>query len=255
MITLGCDIGSLFAKAVLLDGERLRASQVIATTGTIAELVPGLIEATLQQAGIERDALEGIAATGRGGELVEAADFAEEEMLCVGVAVRQLLPPVGRVVEIGGQSISALQLDQEGDLLDFVRNDKCASGSGRFLEVMSEALGVPMSELDAHAARASREAPLSSQCGVFVESEVITHLNAGEAPENVAAGLCDAVARIVVSQAKRVSEEGPFTLTGGVARLRGVTERVYRRLGGDYRPFPADPQLAAALGAALLAAE
>ena len=255
MITVGCDIGSLFSKAVVLRDGRLLARHTIGTTGTIADLVPGLVASALLHAGIVQEDVDGIAATGRGGELVEAAEFVEEEMVCVGVAVRHLLPDVERAVEIGGQSITAMILDPDGDVVDFIRNDTCASATGRFLEVLSDAMGVPIAELDAHAALASREAPLSSQCGVFVESEVITHLNAGEPPPNVSAGLCDAVARIVVSQAKRVDEAGPFTLTGGVARVQGVVQRVHARLGGSYRPFPADPQLAAALGAALLAAE
>jgi predicted CoA-substrate-specific enzyme activase len=255
MITLGCDVGSLFTKAVLLRGGELAASAIIETTGTIAAELPGFIEAVLARGQVARAQVEAIAATGRGGSLVGEADFVEEEMACVGVAVRHLMGEVDRVVEIGGQSISAMLLDPDGDLLDFVRNDKCASGSGRFLEVMSGALGIPIGELDAHAARASRDTPLSSQCGVFVESEVITHLNAGEDPADIAAGLCDAVARIIVSQAKRLSERAPYTLTGGVARIQGVVRRVQRRLSGEYRAFPQDPSLAAALGAALLAAE
>lgn len=255
MITLGCDVGSLFTKAVLLRDGALAASAVVATTGTIAADLPGFVEALLARGELARDQVEVVAATGRGGPLVDGADFVEEEMACVGVAVRHLMRDVERVVEIGGQSISAMLLDPDGDLLDFVRNDKCASGSGRFLEVMSEALGIPIDELDAHAARAGRDTPLSSQCGVFVESEVITHLNAGEDPADIAAGLCDAVARIIVSQAKRLGEQAPYTLTGGVARIQGVVQRVQRRLSADYRAFPEDPALAAALGAALLAAE
>jgi len=160
---------------------------------------------------------------------------------------------VDRVVEIGGQSISAMLLDPDGDLLDFVRNDKCASGSGRFLEVMSDALGIPIGELDEHAARASRDTPLSSQCGVFVESEVITHVNNGERPEDIAAGLCDAVARIVTSQARRFGTANRYTFTGGVAKVKTVVDLIRKRLDGEYQPFPHDTHLAAAIGAALLA--
>lgn len=255
MITLGCDVGSLFAKAVVLDGQTVRAARVVETTGTIARTVGTLLEGVLDEAGVDRQALEGIAATGRGRELVPDTDFVEEEMVCVGVAVRQHLPEVERVLEVGGQSITALLLDPDGDVVDFLRNDKCASGSGRFLEVMSHAMGIPIAELDGVAARSTREVRLSSQCGVFVESEVITHLNAGADPADVARGLCDAVARIIVPQARRLTAQGPFTLTGGVARIRTVVELVHRHLGGTYQPFPLDPQLAAAYGAALCAAE
>jgi predicted CoA-substrate-specific enzyme activase len=265
LITVGCDIGSLFSKAVVLEADRpggagrLLASRTVETTGTIAARIPELIAGVLEQAGADPGAVDTVAATGRGAALVEIAEFTEEEMVCVGVAARSRLPEVDRVVEIGGQSITALRIDAEGDVLDFIRNDKCASGSGRFLEVMSEAIGVPIAELDRHASRATRTTELSAQCGVFVESEVITHLNAGEAPANIGAGLCDSVARIVVSQIKRLGAPAPgagFTLTGGVARLRTVVDRIWERVPELVLvPFPLDPQLAAALGAALLAAE
>jgi predicted CoA-substrate-specific enzyme activase len=184
-------------------------------------------------------------------------DFEEETMSCVGVAVRQHLTEVTLVLDVGGQSITSMLLDREGDVVNFMRNDKCASGSGRFLEVMSQALGIPITELDQSAARAARPAPISSQCGVFVESEVITHLNAGIDPAEISAGLCDSVARIVVSQARRFAGDDKiaYSLTGGVARVQSVVDLICQRLEGTYNPFPLDPQLAAAYGAALLAAE
>jgi predicted CoA-substrate-specific enzyme activase len=265
MITVGCDIGSLFSKAVVLEvdepgGEgRLLASRIVETTGTMAERIPGLLAGALERAGADPGSVDTVAATGRGAELVEAAEFTEEEMVCVGVAVRSRLRQVDRVVEIGGQSITAIRIDAEGDVLDFIRNDKCASGSGRFLEVMSEAVGIPIAELDRRAAGATRTTELSAQCGVFVESEVITHVNAGEDPANIGAGLCDSVARIVVSQIKRLAVPAPgasFTLTGGVARIQAVVERIRERVPElTHVPFPLDPKLAAAVGAAMLAAE
>lgn len=257
MNTIGCDMGSLFTKIVLLSEDHgLLAREVVATGGTIGEQVPQLIATLLERAGLRAREVELIAATGRGADLVQQAELVEDEMTCVGVAVRHFLPDVEQVLEVGGQNITAIGLDAEGDVVDFVRNDKCASGTGRFLEVMSEALGLPIAELDASAARSTRHVHLSSQCGVFVESEVITHLNAGVPPADVGAGLCDAVARIIVSQAGRLGQAGSFTLTGGVARLQTVVQMVRDRLAPRrHLPFPQDPQLCAALGAALLAAE
>jgi predicted CoA-substrate-specific enzyme activase len=165
-----------------------------------------------------------------------------------------LLPDVRWVIDVGAQSISALVVDEDGGLLDLVRNDKCASGTGRFLELMSAALGVPsVAALDELAGRAQSEVAITSQCGVFVESEVVTHLNAGVAAADVAAGMCDAAARIVAAQARRLGADGPYTLTGGVAQLRTFVDRVRRRLAAPYLAFPAPAQLAAALGAGLLA--
>ncbi len=253
MITCGCDVGSLFTKAVILDEDRITAQRVIPTTGEAAEDVQRVIAEVLAEAGLTRGALAGLAATGRGAELVAAAEHTDEAVTCVGWAAREYLEEVDVVIDVGGQSITSMLLDEAGEVVDFMRNDKCASGSGRFLDVMSAAVGVSLEQLDEVVATASEPAPFSSQCGVFVESEVITHVNAGVTPANIVAGLCDAVARIVSSQARRFGQGKTYTLTGGVARIDGVVELIGQRLDGRYQPFPLDPQLTAAVGAALLA--
>lgn len=253
MITLGCDIGSLFSKAVVLEDDRLLASKVVETTGNIASEVDALIDDVLEEAGVDRDALEGIVSTGSGAEFVKGADFTEDEIACIGWAARSYLPEVDLVVDIGGQSITSMLLDEEGDVADFMRNDKCASGSGRFLDVMANAVGVPLEEIDQAASRASKKVAISSQCGVFVESEVITHVNNGEDPSDIVAGLCDAVARIVTSQARRFGMSSRYTFTGGVAKINTVVDLIRKRMDGEYQPFPEDTHLTAAIGAALLA--
>lgn len=256
-LTAGYDLGSLFTKIVLLRDSELLASNTVPTTGTIAAQLPELMHELLREAGLQPEALDSLASTGWGRELVDEVDFDEETMTCVGTAVRRLQPEVSLILDVGGQSITALALDAEGEVRDFMRNDKCASGTGRFLEVMSQALAIPIAALDRTAARATAPAGISSQCGVFVESEVITHLNAGVGPAEISAGLCDAVARIVVAQLRRFTggRATDFTLTGGVARIQNVVDRVCHRVDGIYRPYPGDPQLAAAVGAALLAGE
>jgi predicted CoA-substrate-specific enzyme activase len=249
MIALGCDVGSRYLKLAVVDqaGEALRA-QVIETTGTASDDL-GRLFAALPAEQRAAPALY----TGCGASFGAERDH-EDPAVCVAAAARFLLPEVCCVIDVGAQSISAIVVDGDGQVLDLVRNDKCASGTGRFLEVMSAALGVQsVAELDELAGRARGEVALSSQCGVFVESEVVTHLNAGVDAADVAAGLCDAAARIVATQARRLSAVGPYTLTGGVARLRAFVERVRRRLPSTYLPFPAPAQLATAIGAGLLA--
>ena len=253
MKSMGCDIGSLFSKAVIMDGERLLASRVIETTGNIAGDIEGLLEALCKEAGMDPSSLDGIVGTGSGAEFVEDADFLEDEIACIGWASRCFLPDVELVVDIGGQSITSILLDDEGDVVDFMRNDKCASGTGRFLEVMSNAVGIPVERIDEAASQASKQVSISSQCGVFVESEVITHVNNGESPQDIVAGLCDSVARIVTSQARRFGMGNNYTFTGGVAKLNSVVDLICSRLDGEYMPFPKDAHLAAAIGAALLA--
>jgi predicted CoA-substrate-specific enzyme activase len=252
MITLGCDIGSLFSKAVIMDDDKLIASKVIETTGNIAQEVDDLIRSLCDETGIEQEKLDGIVGTGSGGEFVTDADFLEDEIACIGWAAHNYLPDLDLVVDIGGQSITSLLLDGEGDVVDFMRNDKCASGSGRFLDVMSNAVGIPIDKIDDVVSQSTKRVSISSQCGVFVESEVITHVNNGEKPEDIVAGLCDSVARIVTSQARRFGMGKNYTFTGGVAKVKSVVDLISERIEGQYLPFPEDSHLAAAIGAALL---
>ena len=253
MITMGIDVGSLLTKVVALDGDRLIASGVVETTGNVAGEIQDLVASVLSGADLDVSAVEASAGTGSGAELLEGVDFVEDEVTCVAAAAAYLLPEINMVVDIGGQSIAAILLDADGDVANFMRNDKCASGSGRFLEVMSGAIGVSIDDLDDAVAGATGPVQISSQCGVFAESEVITHLNQGERPADIVAGLCDAVASIVAAQARRFSNGDRYTLTGGVAKIGAVSRRIVDKIGGAYYEFPHDPRLAAALGAALLA--
>jgi predicted CoA-substrate-specific enzyme activase len=252
-MTMGIDIGNLLSKVVVLDGDRLVASGVMETTGNVASEIVDLVDSVLAEAGIGRGQLDAVASTGSGAEQAGAFDFAEDELTCTAAAGAYYLPEINMIVDVGGQSITSILLDEEGDVVNFMRNDKCASGSGRFLEVMSHAIGVGIDDIDAAAERADGEVSISSQCGVFAESEVITHVNAGEKPENIVSGLCDSVASIVAAQARRFSSGDRYTLTGGVARIESVAGRIRGKLGGDYYAFPHDPRLAASIGAALLA--
>lgn len=253
MITLGLDVGSVLTKAVLIHDDRIRATRTIPTTGTSDRDVDRLIGELEREERFDRRDLAGIVATGAGRERISAAHHREDTAACIGWAVRELVTDTELVLDVGGQSITSLLIDAGGEVDDMRRNDKCASGTGRFLEVMAGAVGIPLDDLDRAASQADGRVAFSSQCGVFVESEVITAVNDGRRPEEIAAGLCDAAARIVVSQARRLGGDRPYTLTGGVARLQSVVERVQAQLTGVHHPLPIDPSLAAATGAALLA--
>jgi (R)-2-hydroxyacyl-CoA dehydratese activating ATPase len=252
MITVGIDVGSLFVKGVVLRGDDVVARRIAPTTGVVGNELPGFLEGLLADASTTRADVTTVGATGRGADLVVDADFIEDEVTCAAAAAAYLVEGVHRSIHIGGQSIAAILVDGDGVVEDFIRNDKCASGTGRFLEMMCRKLGVPIDGVDALAARAAAASPISDQCVVFAESEVIGRLNDGDAPENIVAGICESLARIVVAQGRRFRGATPYTLTGGVARFDAVVEPICQRLDGEYRPFPADPRLAAALGAALL---
>lgn len=253
MITMGVDVGNLLSKVVVLDGDDLVASGIMETTGNVAGEIDGLVASVLGDAGIQPGGIEASAGTGSGAELLREVDFVEDEITCVAAAGAYLIPEINMIVHVGGQSIASILIDEDGDVVNFMRNDKCASGSGRFLEVMSHAVGVGIDDIDRAAKGSARPVTISSQCGVFAESEVITHVNQGEGPADIVAGLCDAVANIVAAQARRFSDGDRYTLTGGVARIGTVVQRTTDKLAGAYYAFPHDPRLVAAIGAALLA--
>jgi predicted CoA-substrate-specific enzyme activase len=254
VITAGLDIGSLFTKAVVMDGDDIVASRVIATTGNVSGEVGPLVSETLRDAGNARDRVDCLGVTGHGADLIDKsfADFTEDILACVAAAAAFYLPEVRTLIDMGGQSTTSVSLNPDGEVTNFMRNDRCAAGSGRLLEVMAEKLGIGVGEIDAAVARSGRTVEVSNQCGVFAESEVITHVNNGESADEVMAGICSSVAKMASAQGRRFGVTGVYTLTGGVARFDSVNSIVRERLGGDYQRFPGDPKLAAAIGAALL---
>ncbi len=252
MRTMGIDVGNVLSKVAILDGDELIADGIMETTGNIASEIVGFVQSVLAGAGLDREGIEAVAGTGSGTDLLDDVDFVEDEVVCVGSAAAYLLDEVEIVIDIGGQSITAILLHKDGDIANFMRNDKCASGSGRFLEVMSGAMGVDVADIDEIVARAEKPVLLSSQCGVFAESEIITHVNEGEETQDIVAGICDSVANIVVAQARRFGLADHYTITGGVARIESVVRVIEMKLSGTYHKFPYDPRLAAAIGAALL---
>ncbi len=252
MITMGLDIGSLFSKAVILKDGEVAASEIRETTGTIAQEIDQLIESVLQQANLRPGDVEVLVSTGAGEDLVKTADFGEDDVACIAMATHHFLPDVNLTIDIGGQSIATILSDGQGEILDFMRNDKCASGSGRFLEMITAALGVPLDQVDQTVEGSGKIVPISSQCGVFAESEVISYVNQGEKVPDIIAGICDAVSKIVVSQTLRFGNYESYTVTGGVARVNTIPRMMGEMLPGKYYPFPLDPQLAAAFGAALI---
>lgn len=255
MITLGIDVGSLFTKAVLLNDDKLLVSKIRETTGNIADEIDGFIEEVAKEGKISRDDIEVIVSSGQGEDLVNSADFSEDDVACIAVATRHLLPDTEMTVDIGGQSIKTILSDPDGNIINFMRNDKCASGSGRFIEVISSALGVDIEKIDETIGKAKNKIPVSTQCAVFAESEIISYVNQGEAVPDIIAGVCDSMARIIVSQALRMGKVENFTVTGGVGRIKSTVGVLEERINGNYTPFPVDPGLAVAYGAALIAQE
>jgi len=167
------------------------------------------------------------------------------------VGVRRLVPGAKTIIDIGGQDSKLVRLDGNGKVRDFAMNDRCAAGTGRFLEVVAARLGIPVGDLGATASRSKSPAAISSMCVVFAETEIIGLLSCGRAGEDIVAGVQNAIASRIVAMAGR-SVETPILFTGGVARISGMDAALRTALGQPVAVSP-EPQMTGALGAALLA--
>ncbi len=254
MITAGIDIGSISAKAVLVRDGRLVHSVVIATGYNARQAADNVFEAVVSGAGMRAPDVTRIVATGYGRNSVVFADRAVTEITCHAAGAHFTDPTVRCVIDIGGQDSKAIALDEEGRVRDFVMNDKCAAGTGRFLEVMARALEVDLDAFGQMSLAADRPARISSLCTVFAESEVISLIARGEARPNIIAGIHDSIAARVAAMARRIGLTPPVMMTGGVAKNAGVVDALARQIGQPI-VVTAYAQINGALGAALIAAE
>ncbi|MGB4681082.1 MAG: acyl-CoA dehydratase activase [Dethiobacteria bacterium] len=251
-VAAGIDVGSLSAEAVLLAGDGVIAYAIVPTGADSKRAAEKALHAALQSAGMQFDDLAMIVATGYGRISVPFAHKRITEITCHGRGAFFLHPAARTVIDVGGQDSKAIRLDDKGRVLDFAMNDKCAAGTGRFLEVMAAALEVELDQLAALSAKASRGTPISSTCTVFAESEVVSLLAAGEPREEIARGLHESVAARISSLVYRVGLEEEVIMTGGVAKNGAVVKALEEKLQVKIT-VPPEPQIAGALGAALLA--
>jgi predicted CoA-substrate-specific enzyme activase len=252
MYAAGIDIGSTSGEALILAGDDILAWSVVDTGYNSRRAAAQALDQALDQAGLARDELDRIVATGYGRVAVEFADEQVTEISCYARGIHHLFPQARTVIDIGGQDSKVVAIGPGGRPLDFAMNDKCAAGTGRFLEVMARALQLELAELGPCALRARRAAEISSTCTVFAESEVITLVAEGIAREEIVAGLCQSIARRVGAMARRVGVEPPVAFAGGVAKNVGVV-RALEEVLGEALILPEEPQIVGALGAALLA--
>jgi predicted CoA-substrate-specific enzyme activase len=254
MFTAGIDVGAITAKAAILEDGALLCSAVIQAGYDRAAAALQALDQALAQAGLSREQVVRLVATGYGRVQVPGAQRTVTEITCHARGAHFLCPDVRTVIDIGGQDSKAIAVGAGGKVLDFVMNDKCAAGSGRFLEVMARALEVDVAGFGALALSAARRAKISSTCTVFAESEVVTHLAAGVARDEIAAGIHEAIAARVATMAGRIAVQDVVMLTGGVARNAGVARMLEEKLGHRI-VVPEQAQLAGAIGAALVAQE
>lgn len=254
MNTAGIDIGSITTKAAILRDGRVLGTRV-SFTGYNAEFAGRRIfDEILTDLGLDATDITKVIATGYGRNAAKFADKAVTEIICHGVGAHHLNPQVRSVIDIGGQDSKVIRLDGKGRNVDFQMNDKCAAGTGRFLEVMAHALEVRLEDLGRLSRRAPRTIKISSTCTVFAESEVVSLIADNQPKEVIIRGLHDSIADRILGLVRRVGFEETVTLTGGVAKNDGVVQALENRL--KLKLFiPPEPQIIGALGAALVARE
>ncbi len=254
MLTVGIDIGSVTAKGALMSEGVLLASTSCFTGYSAKEAARKIFSKLLGSENLEESSIGGIVATGYGRHSVPFATRTATEITCHAAGARYLNPDVRAVIDIGGQDSKAILLDERGKVSNFVMNDKCAAGTGRFLEVMARALDVSLDEFGALSLKADCPAKISSLCAVFAESEVVSLIAGGERRENIVAGIHEAIGCRVAAMAGRlkVDAANALMMTGGVAKNIGVVTALERALN---QPVCVSPhaQMTGAIGAACLA--
>lgn len=252
IITAGIDIGSITTKAAVMADGKILGTQV-AFTGYNAETAGrNVYEELLRHRGIEKSVVRRVISTGYGRKSVKFVDKTMTEIICHGAGAHYLNPRIRSIIDIGGQDSKAIVLDEKGKVKDFAMNDKCAAGTGRFLEVMARALEVDLDGFGALSLKSGDPSMISSLCTVFAESEVISLIAGGEQRENIIAGIHESIASRISAMTNRMGIVPPVMMTGGVAKNIGVVKALEKKLGISVE-VSEYAQVNGAIGAAVLA--
>jgi len=254
MLTAGVDIGSRSIEVVLTDGAQILETVTANTGSAPTENAKKAFADALSAAGVTRQDLAKVIATGYGRNYFPEADMVSSEILCHARGVAYLFPSARTVIDIGGQDSKMISLDGNGKVSNFVMNDRCAAGTGKFIEMVGLMLDVPLDRMGPLTENSREAREISSMCAVFAESEIIGLIQSGVAVDVVLRGVFRSVARRTLAMAGKVGLTADVVFTGGVARNPGVARALENETTIRLR-IPPDPQITGALGASLIAAE
>lgn len=253
----GIDIGSLTAKLVVVNQKgKIIARELMAVLPNPLDSAQELIRRISERNKIKWQEIKYVVSTGYGREKIQEQGWAQEnisEISCHGFGAFHLNPKVRTIIDIGGQDSKAIKINKNGELENFVMNDKCAAGTGHFLEVMARVLEVELGELGTISKKSRRPVEISSRCTIYAETEVIHSLQQGTPKVDIAAGINQAMAERVLTLVRRVGAEKEIMITGGVAKNQAVKRELEKALGSKIIYPRIDPQLIGAYGAALFA--
>lgn len=251
MISLGIDVGSETLKLVMMDGKSVIHSDLWITEAGGGESSRQIVEKALEALDLKWGDLERIITTGIGRKAVPFSQETRTEPICHAKGARWFLSSAQTVLDIGAGGSRALRLDVEGKVIDFAENSKCAAGSGFFLEFMARILNIPVDQMGKVSLHASRKINITNYCSVFAESEVISKIHDGESVESILAGLHHSLALRFYDLLMRVGMKEDLVMTGGGAKNEALLMEVESLVGSRVH-VPPDPQMAGAIGAALL---
>ncbi len=255
MYVMGIDSGSTSTNAVIMDENRkIKAFSVVRTGAKSGVSADRALQEVLEKVGLTREEIAWIVSTGYGRVSISFADENVTEISCHGKGAHYFNPSIRTILDIGGQDSKAIRLNENGEVKDFVMNDKCAAGTGRFLEMIARTLEVSLDELGAIALTSKEKIEITSMCSVFAESEVISLIANNKEKADIADGVCRAIANKASGLLRRVGMEPEFMMTGGVAKNPGVVRAVEEKIGAKLY-ICEEPEIVGAAGAALDALE
>jgi predicted CoA-substrate-specific enzyme activase len=269
MLTMGIDVGSRSSKCVILDDRQLLTYGTIPTFPDIDKTAQAVVDAAVKrQTGLwgeyrmplpdvkvdhlKIEDMACIVSTGYGRAVVPFADRSITEITCHCRGAQWFVPGVSTILDVGGQDSKGIRVDAEGQVADFVMNDKCAGGTGRFMEIVAEALNVPLDEIGPLSLQNTKELPFSTTCAAFGRGAAVTMRKQGEAKEDILAGLHEAVARRVTALVNKVGFANEFVISGGIGRNVGLVSRI-EEISGLKVTLPQEPMIVGAVGAAMFA--
>jgi len=255
MAAAGCDIGSLTAKAVILEDGKIVSQTVIRANPKPSKSAEEVMQLALKGAGLSMKDISCTVGTGYGRNQIPFAQSVESEIVCAVRGARKTMPSVRTIIDIGGQDAKAIRIDESGNVARYIYNDKCASGTGRFLEIVAELLNVKIDDMGDISLGSREPVSISNQCVIFAETEIISLVNEGKEIADIVNGLHHAMANRAASLARSIGVEKEVVLVGGVAKNSGMFRAMGEALGLSLQEVKIDPQIIGALGAACFAEE
>jgi len=251
---LGIDMGSIFSKAVICANQSVTAFVIHPSGGNYKETAERVITEALRKANLSFEEISYTVATGYGASSVPLFNDTVTDIFCQGKGIYHLFPSVRTVIDIGGHLSRVIKLDDAGRVTDFVLNEKCAGGSGRFLQIIARILQINIDEIGKLSLKSQKPVDFNTGCAVFAESEALSRIAAGALKEDILAGIHKAISSKIINMIERVELAGDCALTGGGAKDIGLIKTLEDSLGMSLL-VPQEPQLSAALGAAVIAWE